>query len=78
MRSGSIRSPGGKRKSLMLFCMFSIHAAGPFTVPANTSDMRSGSVQRRKECDSERTACAEAIEREEFSLCDVCLAFLLA
>jgi len=49
----------------MLFGMFSIHAAGPFTVQANTSDMRSGSVQRRKECDSERTACAEAVEREE-------------
>ena len=48
----------------MLLGMLSIHAAGPFTVQANTSGMGSGSVQRRTEYDPERAGCAEATEHE--------------
>jgi len=52
-------SDGSRWKSLMLLCMFSLHAAYPVVVQQKASDMRLGSLQGRKKYDAERVRCGE-------------------
>ena len=68
MRSGSIRQRGRKRipgsetaECVEPFSCCMAYSYGNLFV-VRTNDMRLRSIQRRKECGSERVGCAEAME----------------